>query len=81
MTLPDRYAYSRAPTVTFGSLAALYSAARVFQILPGKLPMVAVVALHVLPLLIFALIHGAILYRPDRHSDLLCNLSRRRKRF
>jgi uncharacterized membrane protein len=44
-------------------LLSLYAAARVFQILPGKLPMVAVVALHVLPLLIFALIHGAILYR------------------
>ena len=63
MTPPDRYAYSRALAVAFGSLAALYAAARAFQILPGKLPMVAVVALHVLPLLIFALIHGAILYR------------------
>jgi len=63
MTPPDRYAYSRALAVSFGSLAALYAAARVFQIVPGKLPMVAVVALHVLPLLIFALIHGAILYR------------------
>jgi uncharacterized membrane protein len=63
MTPPDRYAYSRALAVAFWSLAALYAAARVFQILPGKLPMVAVVALHVLPLLIFALIHGAILYR------------------
>jgi uncharacterized membrane protein len=63
MTPPDRYAYSRALAVAFGSLAALYAAARVFQILPGKLPMVAVVALHVLPLLIFALIHGVMLYR------------------
>jgi uncharacterized membrane protein len=53
-----------ATTVTFWILLAIYSVARVFQILPGKLPMVAVVALHVLPLLVFALIHGAIGYRP-----------------
>lgn len=44
-------------------LVALYAVARVFQILPGKLPMEAVVALHVVPLLAFALIHGAISYR------------------
>jgi uncharacterized membrane protein len=44
-------------------LLALYAVARVLQILPGKLPMVAVVALHVLPLLVFALIHGAMSYR------------------
>lgn len=44
-------------------LLSIYAAARVFQILPGKVPMAAVVALHVLPLLLFALIHGAISYR------------------
>jgi putative membrane protein len=44
-------------------LLSLYAVARVFQILPGKLPMMAVVALHVLPLLVFALIHGAMSYR------------------
>ena len=44
-------------------LVSLYAVARISQILPGKLPMVAKVALHVLPLLIFALIHGAISYR------------------
>lgn len=43
-------------------LLSVYAVARVFQILPGKLPMMAVVALHVLPLLVFALIHGAISY-------------------
>lgn len=56
-------AYSRSLAVAFTSLAALYAVARVLQILPGKLPMVAVVALHVFPLLIFALIHGALFYR------------------
>lgn len=44
-------------------LLSLYAAARVFQILPSKLPMAGVVALHVLPLLVFALIHGAMSYR------------------
>lgn len=54
--------YSRSLAVAFTSLAALYALARVFQILPG-MPMTAVVALHVLPLLIFAFIHGAVFYR------------------
>ena len=46
-----------------GLLLSLYAVARVFQVLPSALPMVAVVALHVLPLLVFALIHGAMSYR------------------
>jgi putative membrane protein len=45
------------------ALITLYSAARILQIFPGKVPMLAVVALHVLPLLAFALIHGAVFYR------------------
>src|ERR1700726_166123 len=53
-----------APTViAICLLLSLYAVARVFQILPSKLPMVAMVALHVLPLLVFALIHGAMSYR------------------
>ena len=44
-------------------LLSVYAVARVFQVLPGRLPMMAVVALHVLPLLVFALIHGAMSYR------------------
>ncbi|MEY2544348.1 MAG: hypothetical protein QOE81_1809 [Verrucomicrobiota bacterium] len=43
-------------------LVSLYEMARVLQILPGKLPMAGVIALHVLPLLVFALIHGAMFY-------------------
>jgi uncharacterized membrane protein len=44
-------------------LIAIYSAARFLQIFPGKVPMLAVAVLHVLPPLLFALIHGAMLYR------------------
>src|ERR1700747_1405731 len=51
-------------TIAMWLLLSIYAVARVFQILPGKLSMAAVVALHVLPLLLFALIHGAISYRP-----------------
>lgn len=43
-------------------LLALYAAARVLQIFP-KIPVLAVVALHVLPPVVFALIHGGISYR------------------
>ena len=49
-------------TVSMWLLMSIYGAARVLQILPGKLPLVAVVSLHVLPLLLFAVIHGAMAY-------------------
>lgn len=49
--------------LTLWALIALYSAARVLQVLPGKVPMLAVVALHVIPPVAFALIHGTISYR------------------
>jgi uncharacterized membrane protein len=44
-------------------LIAIYAAARILQIFPGNVPMLAVVALHVLPPLLFALIHGVMFYR------------------
>jgi uncharacterized membrane protein len=44
------------------SLIALYAAARILQVFPGKIPMLAVVALHVIPPALFALIHGARFY-------------------
>ncbi len=44
------------------ALIALYAAARVLQVFPGNVPMLAIVALHVLPPLVFALIHGAVVY-------------------
>lgn len=45
------------------SLIALYAYSRILQVFPGKVPMLAVVALHVLPPAVFALIHGSMLYR------------------
>jgi len=45
------------------ALLMLYAIARILQIFPGKVPIVAVVALHVLPPIVFALIHGAMFYR------------------
>jgi uncharacterized membrane protein len=45
------------------ALIALYAVARVLQVFPGKVPALAVVALHVLPPAAFALIHGAMRYR------------------
>lgn len=43
-------------------LVSLFEVARALQILPGKLPVAGVIALHVLPLLVFALVHGAMFY-------------------
>jgi len=49
--------------LTLWGLLALYGIARVLQVFPGKVPIPAVVALHVLPPIVFALIHGAMFYR------------------
>jgi putative membrane protein len=45
------------------ALLGVYAIARVAQMFPDAIPMVVVVALHVLPPLAFALIHGARVYR------------------
>lgn len=45
------------------ALVTLYGVARVLQIFPSRIPILAVVALHVLPPIVFALVHGAMLYR------------------
>jgi uncharacterized membrane protein len=47
---------------TFWVLIALYAAARFLQVFPGKVPMSIVVAAHVFPPAIFALLHGAKYY-------------------
>lgn len=47
----------------FGALIAIYAAARLLPVFPGLMPMLAVVALHVLPPGAFALLHGAAVYR------------------
>jgi len=44
------------------ALIASYAAARVLQVFPDKVPMLAIVASHVLPPILFALFHGAIVY-------------------
>jgi putative membrane protein len=42
---------------------ALYVIARILQVFPSNVPMLAIVALHVVPPLLFALVHGAIFHR------------------
>jgi hypothetical protein len=49
--------------VAFWALIAAYSAARVLQVYADRVPMLAIVALHVFPPAIFAVIHGAKFYR------------------
>jgi uncharacterized membrane protein len=44
-------------------LLGVYGCARVLQVFPGRVPMLAVVALHVFPPALFAIIHGARMYR------------------
>ena len=44
-------------------LLAVYAFARVLQVYPGRVPMLGVVVLHVLPPAIFAVIHGTRVYR------------------
>jgi len=44
------------------SLMLIYTASRFLQVFPSGIPMLAIVALHVTPPAVFALIHGAELY-------------------
>ena len=48
--------------VALWALIALYAIARVSQVFPDRLPVLAVVALHIIPPALFALIHGAVRY-------------------
>jgi hypothetical protein len=52
-----------ATSLALWAFLGLYAVARALQVSPGNIPMPAIVALHVLPPIIFALIHGAIFYR------------------
>ena len=45
------------------SLLAIYAAVRPAQMFTGAIPTVLIIALHVLPPLLFCLLHGAIVYR------------------
>src|SRR5271157_25072 len=44
-------------------LLIVYAVSRVLQVSPGRIPMLAVVVLHVVPAAVFALIHGSMFYR------------------
>ena len=62
MSMPD-VTYKTRTSFVLWALLMLYAFARVLQVFPGQVPLVAVVALHVLPPIVFALIHGAMFYR------------------
>lgn len=49
-------------SVGFYALIAIYAASRILQAYPQRFPMIAVVALHVLPPLLFAWLHGRLLW-------------------
>jgi uncharacterized membrane protein len=49
-------------TLLLWSLIVVYASARSLQAFPSRVPMLAIVALHVLPPLVFAFLHGAMLY-------------------
>jgi uncharacterized membrane protein len=49
-------------TLALWSFLAIYAIARVLRIVPGRVPMLAVVALHIVPPVLFALFHGAVRY-------------------
>jgi putative membrane protein len=44
------------------AIIVLYAVARVLQAFPGKVPVLAIIALHVFPPIVFALVHGTRLY-------------------
>jgi uncharacterized membrane protein len=44
-------------------LMLIYAGSRLLQVFPSGIPMLAIVALHVIPPAVFALIHGAMFYR------------------
>jgi hypothetical protein len=54
--------HRKATNFVLWTVIALYAFARILQAYPGRIPMVAVIALHVFPPAIFALIHGAKYY-------------------
>jgi uncharacterized membrane protein len=54
--------YKTRTSFVLWALLMLYAFARVLQVFPGQVPLVVVVGLHVLPPIVFALIHGAMFY-------------------
>jgi uncharacterized membrane protein len=50
-------------TPALWTLLAIYAIARVLQVFPGRVPMLYIVALHVIPPALFALVHGSVRHR------------------
>jgi thiamine transporter ThiT len=59
----QREATPRVAPIALWVLVAWYLSARVLQVFPGRMPLLIVVSWHVIPLALFALIHGALFYR------------------
>jgi hypothetical protein len=57
LSSPIEHGDSRKITASLGLLVALYATARVMQAYPDRIPMLGIVAAHVLLPLFFALIH------------------------
>jgi uncharacterized membrane protein len=53
---------SNRTSLVLWTLLVCYAAARVMQVFAGKVPMLVIVILHVLPPALFALLHGAMRY-------------------
>jgi putative membrane protein len=53
-------------------LIASYASARIFEVYPGRLPMVAIIFMHVVPPAVFALIHGSRFYQWRATLALFC---------
>ena len=60
---PELARASGATLSVFWTLLAVYAVARVLSVYPGRVPLVAVIALHVLAPGISAILHGSVLYR------------------
>jgi uncharacterized membrane protein len=64
MTKPAETIATRTGTsLALWAMLVLYGVARLLQVFPGRVPMLSIVALHILPPIVFAFIHGAMLYR------------------
>ena len=60
----NRTRHQTAINLALWAFIALYVVARVLQVFPTHVPMLVIVALHVWPPMLFALVHGAMFYRP-----------------
>ena len=61
--MPDADHRYRRTASFLWAMVALYGLARVLQLFTGTVPMLVVLGLHIVPALVFALVHGALRYR------------------